>query len=351
MNRSDKSGLGVEVLENRLLMDGNVSVGFRSGLLVVSGDTLDNQVEISQPTPGTIRVEGLDGTTVNGREFMDVTGSVRNLSIQLRQGGADQLAIMGPIATAADLRAKMGDGELTIEGSDGPVEVGRDLTVRAGASANVTMINEVLQAVHRQANQLRHILEMLLFLARADSQAKLPQLEVIDLSAWLAEHSQAWSDLKRAAELRIEFPADEPLCIEAQAPLLGQMLDNLLDNAFKYSESGSPVTLRFQADPDTISITVEDAGPGIPADDLPHVFEPFYRSPDARRRGTAGAGLGLAVAQRIAAAFGGLIRAESIAQQGSRFTITLRRVRTNESSQPVAEHAGLGSPEMATENP
>ncbi len=135
--------LRVEALECRWLLDGNVTVGLRSGLLVVSGDSLDNQVEISQPTPGTFRVEGLEGTTVNGQEFREITGLVRNLTIQLRQGGEDHVVIQGPVDIAADLRATMGDGELSIEGSAGPVEIGRNLNFRAGDDGNVTLINEV----------------------------------------------------------------------------------------------------------------------------------------------------------------------------------------------------------------
>jgi signal transduction histidine kinase len=109
--------------------------------------------------------------------------------------------------------------------------------------------------------------------------------------------------------------------------LLGQMLDNLLDNAFKYSEPVTPVTLRVApgAGANMTAITVEDAGPGIPAADLPHIFEPFYCSPDARRRGRAGCGLGLSVAHRIATAFGGSLHAQSTPAEGSRFTILLRR--------------------------
>lgn len=135
--------LDVEALEHRLVLDGNVTVGLRSGLLVIAGDSLDNQVEISQPTPGTIRVEGLDGTTVNGQGFTEVGGAVRNVTIQMRQGGVDQLGIQGPVRIAADLRVTLGDGELTIEGSDGPVEIGRNLNIQAGENGNVTMINEV----------------------------------------------------------------------------------------------------------------------------------------------------------------------------------------------------------------
>ncbi len=185
----------------------------------------------------------------------------------------------------------------------------------------------VLDSVRGQAGRLRHIVDMLLFLARADSDAKLPDLEAVDLSAWLPDHLQTWAGHSRAADLHVECPDGEPIVVDAEPHLLGQMLDNLLDNAFKYSEPVTPVTLRVApgAGANMVAITVEDAGPGIPAADLPHIFEPFYCSPDARRRGRAGCGLGLSVAHRIATAFGGSLHAQSTPAEGSRFTILLRR--------------------------
>jgi signal transduction histidine kinase len=110
---------------------------------------------------------------------------------------------------------------------------------------------------------------------------------------------------------------------KAQKPLLGQLIDNLLDNACKYSEVGTPIALRLSADKHGVLLSVTDAGCGIEADELPHVFEPFYRSPQARRLGRSGVGLGLAVARRIAEAFGGKLGVTSEPGKGSCFTLWL----------------------------
>jgi heavy metal sensor kinase len=185
---------------------------------------------------------------------------------------------------------------------------------------------EVLASVHGQAAHLRRIVEALLFLARPDAEADLARLEVVDLAAWLPEQFRRWAGHPRAADLRLGPSPGGPLPVRAQPLLLGQLLENLLDNAVKYSEAGTPVTISLGRQPGVVTLTVEDAGAGIGAEDLPHVFEPFYRTAEARRRGRAGVGLGLAMVRRIASAFGGTVAAESEAGRGSRFTVRLPAV-------------------------
>ena len=87
------------------------------------------------------------------------------------------------------------------------------------------------------------------------------------------------------------------------APLLGQLLDNLLENACKYSAAGTLITVSLLEEGGVVPLSVADTGCGIAIEDLPHVFEPFYRSAQARSQGVAGVGLGLAVAERIAHAW------------------------------------------------
>jgi signal transduction histidine kinase len=107
----------------------------------------------------------------------------------------------------------------------------------------------------------------------------------------------------------------------AHPPLLGELVGNLIDNALKYSPPGTPVVVRAGTEERSVVLSVEDRGPGIPPADLPHVFEPFFRSPTATA--VPGSGLGLAVAGRVAAAFGGRVAADNRPDGGSRFTVTL----------------------------
>jgi two-component system OmpR family sensor kinase len=184
---------------------------------------------------------------------------------------------------------------------------------------------ETLEAVRRQADHLRRVVEMLLYLARADAEARLDDLIPLDLAAWLPEHLASWSTHPRARDLHATVDVPGPCLVKAHAPLLGQLLDNLIENACKYSEPGTPVTVRLSAADGTAIIAVEDRGIGIAADDLPHLFAPFYRSAAARTHGRAGVGLGLAIASRIARLFAGTLTASPRPDGGSRFELRLSR--------------------------
>jgi signal transduction histidine kinase len=164
---------------------------------------------------------------------------------------------------------------------------------------------------------------MLLFLARAEAEARLPNLETLDLAAWLPEHLRTWAEHARHADLQIVGETASPLWVKAQPPLLGQLVDNLLDNACKYSVAGTPVCLRLGKEADAVTLTIEDQGIGIASADVPHIFEPFFRSSAARHRGLEGVGLGLAVAQRIAMAFGGKLEVTIASGQGTAITLWL----------------------------
>ena len=179
-----------------------------------------------------------------------------------------------------------------------------------------------LESVHRQAVQMRQIVESLLFLARADAEAELPGLAVIDLGAWAEQYLDAHPH-DRADDIR---PAGDFQCgvaVKAHPAMLAQVVGNLIDNACKYSDPGTPVTLYVGADGQQAVLAVEDAGHGLSAADAGRVFEPFFRSPDARRRGVGGLGLGLAVVARIVRAFDGQVAVTSEPGRGSRFTIRL----------------------------
>ena len=181
-----------------------------------------------------------------------------------------------------------------------------------------------LHRVQTEGTRLRQIIESLLLLAQPA--AGQPEPLVIDLFDWVPDHLERWASHARAADLRAEFPGVVPLCVRAQPALLAQLVDNLLENACKYSLPGTPIVVRAWREAGILALGVQDRGRGLDAEDLPHLFEPFFRSERARRDGHPGVGLGLAVAERIAASSGGTLSVESEPGAGSLFVLRLPEV-------------------------
>jgi signal transduction histidine kinase len=194
----------------------------------------------------------------------------------------------------------------------------------------------VLDGLREDAVRLWRVVEALLFLARAEAEAGLPDLERLDLAAWAADQLQLWNDHERTPDLRLEQRGDHPLWVRGHRPLLGQLLGNLIENACKYSEPGTPIIVSLWCEPTVVALAVEDRGCGIPAEDLARVFEPFYRAESARQLGRAGVGLGLAVARRIADTHGGTITADNVPSAGSRFVLRLPRAPAPDIAPSVA---------------
>jgi two-component system sensor histidine kinase MprB len=123
----------------------------------------------------------------------------------------------------------------------------------------------------------------------------------------------------RADDVSFEFEA-EPCWVEAHADRLSRAVGNLLDNARKWSPPGQPVSVECASG----TVVVRDRGPGIAEDDLPRIFDRFYRSPAAR--GLPGSGLGLAIVAQVVKAEGGTVTAENDPAGGARMTMRLPTV-------------------------
>ncbi len=181
----------------------------------------------------------------------------------------------------------------------------------------------VLALVRDQGDQLRRIVEALLFLARSEPDAPWPDPDEFDLVPWAADQVRRRLEQGRGDALRLEVGPAARFPVRAHPALLAQALDNLLDNAQQYSDPGSTVAVRLSREAGAVVLAVEDRGRGIEPGDLARLFEPFHRGAPALRRDRPGVGLGLAVARRIARAFGGDLAAESEPGRGSRFLLRL----------------------------
>jgi len=193
----------------------------------------------------------------------------------------------------------------------------------------------ILAVVQRRGRDLQQIVEILLALTRRAPGSEALKSECVELNAWCRERVELWKAHPRSGDFDLQFSAAD-LFVQVQPTLLGQVMDNLLDNACKYSDAGSVITIRTQANGAEAIIRVEDCGPGIPASELTEIFEPFFRSASARQLGKPGSGLGLTLAQRLAAVFSGRVEVESIEGKGSSFQVVQPRI--------VNPHAPVSEP-------
>jgi signal transduction histidine kinase len=184
----------------------------------------------------------------------------------------------------------------------------------------------VLVTVHQRGSHLNKIVESLLFLSRANADAPLASSEKLCLNSWLPERIESWSDNERAPDIVLRVNATQDCCVLAQPALLGELVDILLDNACKYSLPGSPIQIGLDRDAEAVRIEIQDQGCGISADDLPHLFTPFFRAEESRRRGIEGTGLGLSIARRLSRVFQGELTVDSHPGRGSLFVLTLPAV-------------------------
>jgi len=183
---------------------------------------------------------------------------------------------------------------------------------------------ETIEMSQRAAKRMHALIESLLQLSVIDAAGRELTLHAVDLKEVASEQIALMETL--AAEKNISLVPDlsSAPCM-ANAEHIGQIVINLLTNAVKFSSSGSEIRIRTGLKEGWVFLGVEDDGPGIPAHHLPHLFERFYRVESSRNRATGGAGLGLAICQRIAEAHGGLLTVESEEGKGSVFTLTIPR--------------------------
>lgn len=181
-----------------------------------------------------------------------------------------------------------------------------------------------LSIIEHNSRRMERIVSDLLMLSRIEGSPST-WLTVENCSAAKIIDSAVASILPRAERKGITVPVrmERDINFIANPGLVEQALVNLLDNALQYSPPGSHVEVSCVEEGDRVAFSVKDHGAGIPAADLEHIFERFYRVDKSRNRNTGGTGLGLAIVKHIATAHEGEVEAKSYVQEGSIFTVRL----------------------------
>ena len=175
----------------------------------------------------------------------------------------------------------------------------------------------------KEAERLARIVDDLLDLSLIETQ-EAPRRSPVPLEVLVDDSVDQLRPAAAAAGINLQVhPGVTGALVACDRRQVVSAIANLIDNAVKYSEPGSPVTVSTALVGDTVEVVVRDSGIGIPGRDLERIFERFYRVDQARSRATGGTGLGLAIVRHVARAHGGDITVESIEGQGSTFRFVL----------------------------
>jgi two-component system, OmpR family, phosphate regulon sensor histidine kinase PhoR len=199
-------------------------------------------------------------------------------------------------------------------------------TLREGAIHDPEHNLRFVHRIEQQSERLNELILDLLSLARIESGQQPFEIVSVPLDERLGEWVNLHSAAAEAKGVQLNLiPDTQPRAAVADEEGLRQIVDNLLDNAIKYTPEGGNVTVRWFADGDAVVIEVQDTGIGIARADQERIFERFYRVDKARSRELGGTGLGLSIVKHLALSFGGNVSVRSQQGHGSTFIVRLKK--------------------------
>ncbi|SHE89560.1 PAS/PAC sensor signal transduction histidine kinase [Atopostipes suicloacalis DSM 15692] len=198
-----------------------------------------------------------------------------------------------------------------------------------GAWKDPELAPRFLDVAQSETDRMIRMIQDLLHLSRIDAGKSELQKELIDLTALFTQVLTRFDMLLDSEEYRFKNYKierniiNEAIFVDVDSDKIVQVLDNVMNNAIKYSPEGGKITCTMTLENNQVLITVKDEGIGIPAEDLAHIFDRFYRVDRARSRAMGGTGLGLAISREVIEQHDGEIWAESINRDGTTFYIAL----------------------------
>lgn len=335
---------------------------------VVNGEVVERQVRRELPGSGPVvtdEIRGIDVDMLNRRLLIAlsvvVLGAALVTALVARR-------VLGPIHALQRAVDQMASGSstarVTVTGNDELAALGRAFNTMADALAQqeqlkrdltndiahelrtpltdlrchiealqdqvVQVTPDTLATLHAEVSHLQRLVEDLGELARAEAR-QLPLTPEGVVVADVVDHLVKQA-APRAAALGVHIGTgnvDRRACAWVDRGRLQQVLGNLIDNALVHTPQAGTIGIGVESRPDVVLVRVQDSGPGIPAEHLPHVFDRFYRVDASRSRTTGGVGLGLAIARQFVEASGGRITAESPQTGGTVFTVSVPAFTTS----------------------
>jgi len=184
--------------------------------------------------------------------------------------------------------------------------------------------NEITKIIYDESKRMGRLVTDLLDLARMESGHMTLYKDELPINSTFERITQKFAQVAKEKHVHILFDSEfnDDAMINIDEDRIEQVLTNLVDNALRHTDEGS-VTVKVEKEPTFAKVSVQDTGHGIPQDDLPYVFERFYKADKARTRSKGGTGLGLAIARNIVKAHSGNIMVDSVLKEGTTFTFYL----------------------------
>ena len=277
-------------------------------LTLSAREVAGGELTLTTPTPRTlsVRVQPLPEGSTGGRAMVVATdiSQLRRLE-EIRQEF---------VANAShELKTPLASIQACLE-----------TLVDGGAIDDPEVRDQFLNMMAEQAERMNHLISDLLSLTRIENDEADLDLHPVDLGALVAQSvgRQSQTAERKSISVRIEPPA-EPVQPLGDEESLEHILDNLIDNAVKYTDAGGQVTIRWRREAEGCLLEVQDSGIGIPQQHLDRIFERFYRVDRARSREVGGTGLGLSIVKHLVQNQGGEIRVASQMGKGTTFSVRL----------------------------